>query len=377
MARLRVGLNLVPIEEGGGGIARYSVELASALATRDDVELHMFIGRNAPMALRDGLGGARTMRLPVQVGSPPFHLAAQLGVLPPLALARRLDVVHSPANGGPVRFPGVKWVVTMHDTIWLRAPEQWSTPAAVRAMHRFAIPTVKRADRVITDSEDAAHDLNQLLGIPADRIDAIHLGVRVDLSAPATPEPELRARLDLGDGPVVLCVAQKRPYKNQETLVRALADDRLAAAQLVLPGAPTDYEQRLRTLAHELGVEARVHLPAWLEDPDLEGLYRLARCVALPSRLEGFGLPVLEAMARGVPVACSDRTALPEVAGEAALLFDPDDGDAVTAAVGRLVADESLRSDLAARGRERVKRFTWEATAEATVESYRRTLERA
>jgi glycosyltransferase involved in cell wall biosynthesis len=82
-------------------------------------------------------------------------------------------------------------------------------------------------------------------------------------------------------------------------------------------------------------------------------------------------------MARGVPVACSDRSALPEVAGDAALLFDPDDGDAVTAAVARLVADESVRSDLAARGRERVKRFTWEATAEATVGSYRRTLERA
>ena len=367
--RLRIGLNLVPIEEGGGGIARYAVELAAALAQRDDVELHLFTGLNAPEPLKSAawLDAVRLTRLPVRVGSPPLHLVAQLAILPPLALARRLDLVHSPANGGPVNLPGVKWTVTLHDTIWLRAPEQWSTPQAVRAMHRFAIPTVKRADRVITDSEDAARDLNRLLGIPAERIDAIHLGVRLDPSASATPEAELRARLGLHADPVILCVAQKRPYKNQEALVRALADERLASARLVLPGAPTAYEQELRALARELNVKDRVHLPAWLDDADLEGLYRLARCVALPSRLEGFGLPVLEAMARGVPVACSDRTALPEVAGEAGLLFDPDDGESVTAALARLIADEPLRRELAARGRERAARFTWEATAEATV----------
>jgi glycosyltransferase involved in cell wall biosynthesis len=376
---LRIGLNLVPIEEGGGGIARYSVELAAALARRDDVELHLFTGLNAPRPLRsaDWLDAVRLTRLPVRVGSPPLHLVAQLGVLPPVALARRLDLVHSPANGGPVKVPGVKWMVTLHDTIWLRAPEQWSTPQHVRAMHRFAIPTVKRADRVITDSEDAARDLHDLLGIPTERIDPIHLGVRLDPSAAATPEPELRGRLGLHADPVILCVAQKRPYKNQEALVRALADERLPSARLVLPGAPTAYEEELRALAVELGVEERVHLPAWLQEADLEGLYRLARCVALPSRLEGFGLPVLEAMVRGVPVACSDRTALREVSGDAALQFDPDDGEAVTAAVARLVTDESLRRELAARGRERAARFTWEATAEATVASYRRTLGRA
>jgi glycosyltransferase involved in cell wall biosynthesis len=374
--RLRIGLNVVPIEEGGGGIARYAVELAAALARRDDVELHLFTGLNAPEPLRSAawLDAVRLTRLPVRVGRPPLHLAAQMGILPPLALARRLDLVHSPANGGPVKFPGLKWVVTLHDTIWLRAPEQWGTPQDVRMMRRFAIPTVRRADRVITDSEDAARDLTELLGVPAEHIDPIHLGVRLDPAAPATPEPELRARLGLGDEPVILCVAQKRAYKNQEVLVRALADPRLAAARLVLPGAPSAYEEQLRVLGLELGVAGRVHLPAWLDDADLEGLYRLARCVALPSRLEGFGLPVLEAMGRGVPVACSNRTALPEVAGDAALQFDPDDGEAVTGALVRLVADESLRRDLAARGRERAERFTWEATAEATVGSYRRTL---
>jgi glycosyltransferase involved in cell wall biosynthesis len=149
-------------------------------------------------------------------------------------------------------------------------------------------------------------------------------------------------------------------------------DERLAGVQLVLPGAPSPYEVRLRELAAELGIDDRVHLPGWLDDADLDGLYRLASCVALPSRLEGFGLPVLEAMARGVPVACSDRTALPEVAGDAALLFDPDDLEAVTDAVARLLRDVPLREELVARGLARARQFTWDATAAATLESYRR-----
>jgi glycosyltransferase involved in cell wall biosynthesis len=375
-SRLRLGLNLIPIEEGGGGVARYAVELAAALARRDDIELHMFTGLDAPEALRTApwLDAVRVTRLPVRSAGAPVHLVAQFGAVPALALARRLDLVHSPANAGPVRVPGVRWTITLHDTIWLRAPTQWSTPRAVRTMHRLAVPTVRRADRVITVSKDAARDLRDRLGIPAERIDAVHHGVRVDPAAPATPERRLRASLGVQDAPVIVCVAQKRRYKNQEILVRALADERLASAHLVLPGARAPYEDHLRELAARLGIEARVHLPGWLEDADLESLYRLACCVALPSRLEGFGMPVLEAMARGVPVACSNRTALPEVAGDAAILFDPDDEEAVTAALARLLRDEALRRELAARGLARAALFTWEATAEATVASYRRAL---
>jgi glycosyltransferase involved in cell wall biosynthesis len=372
--RLKVGLNLISVAEGGGGIARYAFELATALARRDDVELHLFVGLDASEMVRgaDWLDCVRVTRMPVRVTGPPLHLAAQFGALPALAVARRLDVVHSPANAGPVLLPGVRSVITMHDTIWLRAADQWGTAAAVRTMHRVAVPTTRRADRVLTDSHDAARDLREQLGIRAERLDVAHLGVRVDPDAPATPESELRERLDLGANPVVLCVAQKRPYKNQEVLVRALSDERLAHARLVLPGAAAPYEQYLRALAADLGVADRMQLPAWLDDEDLEGLFRLATCVALPSRLEGFGLPVLEAMARGVPVACSDRSALPEIAGDAALLFDPDDERAVADALAQLLLDEPLRRDFVVRGRERAAMFTWEATAEATVASYRR-----
>jgi glycosyltransferase involved in cell wall biosynthesis len=296
--------------------------------------------------------------------------------VPALAALRRLDLVHSPANAGPVRIPRTASVITFHDTIWLRAPEHWGTPEAVRAMKRVAVPTARRASRVIAVSETAADDLEEMLGIPRDRIDVAPHGVRLVPDAPATPEAELRARLRLGEAPVILCVAQKRPYKNQESLVRALAAKGLEDAALVLPGAPTEYETELRALAASLGVADRVAFPGWLAPPDLEGLYRLACLVALPSRLEGFGLPVLEAMARGVPVACSNRSALPEVAGDAALLFDPDDEGAVAAALGRLLSDPDLRDRLKRLGLTRAARFTWEATADATVASYRHALSR-
>jgi glycosyltransferase involved in cell wall biosynthesis len=115
-----------------------------------------------------------------------------------------------------------------------------------------------------------------------------------------------------------------------------------------------------------------VRFPAWVSGEELEALYAEATCFVLPSLIEGFGLPVLEAMARGVPVACSDRPALPEVAGDAALLFDPTDQTAVTDAVRRLLTDVQLRRHLASRGLDRARLFSWRRTAELTLASYRR-----
>ena len=292
--------------------------------------------------------------------------------LPALAGLRGLDVVHSPANVGPVIGPGTAKVVTLHDLIWFHRPEEWDPdPQAARAIRRQVAFSVRHADRVFATSQAAAQDITQSLGVaPArlaltpPRFDSRHSGRRHDGVRAA------RDGLNLGHTGVLLCVAQKRPYKNQDALVRALV---ALAPEIVLvaPGASTDYEGGLHRLADELGVSDRLRLPAWLSEADLGGLYALSEVFALPSRIEGFGLPVLEAMAHGLPVACADIPALREVSGDAALQFDPDDQAAIDACLTRLFADADLRHALIRRGARQVDRFSWTKTGAASLGGYR------
>jgi glycosyltransferase involved in cell wall biosynthesis len=190
-------------------------------------------------------------------------------------------------------------------------------------------------------------------------------------------EREVRVRFDLGERSVVLSLSAKRPHKNLLALLGALA--RLAPEDrpvLVLPGYRTAHENELREHARALDLDGDVRFPAWVSAEELEGLWELAQAFVFPSLYEGFGLPVLEAMAREVPVACSNASSLPEVAGDAALLFDPRDEHAIAAALKRLLDEPALAASLRARGLDRARRFTWERTARLTLDSYSRALDR-
>jgi glycosyltransferase involved in cell wall biosynthesis len=373
---LRIGMNLLFLGEQPGGIGRVALELVRALGARSDVELELFAPRDAHSALpavaREA--GARVTRLPVLAARSRLRPAVEYGLLPAVALARGVDILHSVGQAGPVRVPRLPCVVTVHDVIWRRAGSEWGTEAERRSLDRVVGPVARNADLVVAVSEDAAADVSSELGVPRERIVVVPSGARVDPEAPAMSEAELRARHNLGNGPILLCVAQKRPYKNHEAVIRALATLGDPTVTLVLPGAPTPYEERLRALAGELGVAAQVRFPAWVADDELESLYSAATALVLPSRIEGFGLPVLEAMLRGVPVVCSRTTALGEVAGDAAVLVDPDDQAEIDAAVARVLADAELRERLAAAGRARAAGFTWEATAARTVAVYHRAI---
>jgi glycosyltransferase involved in cell wall biosynthesis len=373
---LRVGLNLLFLGQRAGGAGRYARELPGALlAAEPDTEVHVFVSRDAPADLREEpwAQDVRWVTLPVRLGGPPLHVLAGLAALPVLARAARLDVLHSPANTGPVRTPGVASVVSLLDVIWLHHAAAWE--ASARVQRRMLVRVrhcVRHAGRVFAISHAAAEDIARTLDVPRDRIDVTPLGVRAPRATPV-PEAQLRARLDLGSARVVLCVAQKRPYKNLHRLIRALAQlDRDVV--LVLPGSPTAYEAELRGLAEELGVAERVRFPDWLAEEELDGLYALSSAFVLPSLREGFGLPVLEAMVRGVPVACSNVSALPEVAGGAALLFDPERQEDLTAAVRRLLDDPQLARALVDRGRERARECTWQRTGAASLSGYRRAI---
>jgi glycosyltransferase involved in cell wall biosynthesis len=371
--RLAVGLNLLYLVEGSAGAGRYGLELLGALKrVEPQTRVAAFVGRDASERLfsQPWSSEIEWVRLPVRVTNR-THLLAQMLALPALAAQRSLDVLHSPANIGPPAAPRVARVVTLLDLIWLHQREAWDATRAGRGMGALSRSSARRADRVIAISNAARDDFVANLGLDPSRIDVTPLGVNAPTTAEPEPEREAKLRRSLGlDGAqVILCVAQKRPYKNLGALVRAAAqlEER---PLIVLVGAPTPHEEELRRLAAELGVQEQVRFVGWLSEAELEAIYRLATCLVLPSLMEGFGLPVLEAMARDIPVACSDRTAMAEVAGDAALLFDPDDQQAVTESIRRLLRDRELASSLVQRGRERVRLFTWERTAAASFASY-------
>jgi glycosyltransferase involved in cell wall biosynthesis len=373
---LRIGLNLIWLGARAGGAGRYAAELPGALlAAEPDTQVHVFVSRDAPVALREAewAGRVHWVTLPMRLSGPPLHVIAQFAALPLLARARGLDVLHSPANTGPAITPGLASVVSLLDLIWLHRAQEWESSLQVqRRMELLVRHCLRHVDRVFAISQAAAEDFVATLGVPRERIDVTPLGVHVPRATP-TPEGDLRQRLALGGGRVLLCVAQKRPYKNLCALVKALPE-LPSDVILVLPGSPTEYEQELRERAQALGVMDRVRFPDWVSDEELEGLYALASAFVLPSLIEGFGIPVLEAMIRGVPVACANIAALPEVAGDAALLFDPGDQAEITAATRQLFEDRKLALGLVARGRERAREFTWRRTGATSLAGYRRAI---
>jgi glycosyltransferase involved in cell wall biosynthesis len=261
-------------------------------------------------------------------------------------------------------------VVTLHDVIFFRHRNFGA--ATTFAMRLVAARVARGATVVITISETSRRDIIDVLRIPGERIVVVYQGVGRPLAGETASEGDVRDRYVLGDGRVVLCVAAKRPHKNQELLVRALPllpED----VSLVLAGHPEPYDRTLRATAARLGIADRVRFPGYVPDRDLEGLWRLAAAAAFPTLAEGFGLPVLEAMARGVPVACSDIPVLREVGGDAAAYFDPrDEAGAAEAIAGLLSRDGGAAR--AAAGRERAAAFSWDAAARGTFEAYERAM---
>jgi glycosyltransferase involved in cell wall biosynthesis len=371
---LRVGLNLIFLGERAGGVGRYTRGLLAGFAALPDPpHLTAFVGSGLPEEVL-GEPWARDIewvRLPVAPDNP-LNLVGQFAGIPLLAARRRIDVVHSPANVGPLLSPGAATVVTLLDLIWLHYPEDWDVSPRVRwSTKTLSLRCARAATRVIAISEAARADFVETIGLHGDRVDVTPLAADAPAAEPLS-EARVRKRLGLGERPFLLAVAQKRRYKRLDTALRAIAELRDHGPGLVMVGPPTPHEAELRDLARRLELSDRVRFLGWVSEEELEGLYHACACFVLPSLIEGFGLPVLEAMRRGVPVACSNRTALPEVVGDAALTFDPDDQAQVTNAVGRLLTEPELRERLVRLGRERAGRFSWRRTAQATMEAYER-----
>jgi glycosyltransferase involved in cell wall biosynthesis len=371
---LHVGLNLLYLVPGQvGGTEIYARRLIDALAqSRPGDRFTIFCGRECAPTFAERPANVALRELPVRCAVKPARIAAELTLLPRAASRAGVDLLHSLGTTTPLHGGGVR-VVTVHDLIYEHFPGAF--PAAARyGLKAIVGPGARRAARVQADSHAAAGEISELLRVPPERIDVVHLGLGMRRAQQATPESELRGRWSLGAGPVVLSVAAALPHKNLDRLLRAFAALGREDARLVLVGHGGRVTEELEALARQLGVAARVRFTGWVSDADVEGAYALAAAFLYPSLHEGFGMPVLEAMARGVPVACADATSLPEVAGDAALLFDPTSVEAIAAAIARLLDEPGYAAQLAQAGPPRAAGFTWEACAQACWESYERAL---
>jgi glycosyltransferase involved in cell wall biosynthesis len=368
-----LGLNALFLEPRMGGIGTYVLRLLPAmLDARPELRISLFLndrGRDliAAQPWSDAVdmvhARARGMR-----GARAFTETFALGAM---ADRRAIDVIYSAAMTGPVRSRAAR-VIAVHDLIWLTNPDpgEWLT---VQLWRRLVPPAVRRAQRVVTLASATRDLLVERLGVEERRIDVVPHG-REDPAVEPTPEDRLRARLELGAGPVVLAVSAAKAHKNLSRLVEAMRRVvvRYPDAMLVIPGNPTGLRSAVARAASELGVEANVRFPGWVDEADLEGLYRTCACLAFPSLVEGFGMPVLEAMARGVPVACSRASSMPEVGGDAVLYFDPHRPEDIAAAVMNLLDDRELAARLGAAGVARSRLFSWRRTAELTLDSCER-----
>jgi glycosyltransferase involved in cell wall biosynthesis len=368
---MHIGLNLVFLTPGEqGGMETYARELIPELiAAGSEHRFTAFINRDA------AAGGpwrelTASVVVPVSARNRVQWVRGEQQLLPPLARRAGVDLLHSFASTAPA-WGAFARVVTIHDLIYRTLPE--SHPGLRSLGMRLLVPlAAHRSSRIIADSQATASDLRTYLHVAAERIDVIPLGIGTR-RVKAMAEAELRGRLEAGGRPIVLSVSAKAAHKNLLRLIGALAA--IPAAErplLVLPGYPTPHEADLRARARALGIEADVRFLGWVSAAELEALYAAARCVVLPTLAEGFGLPVLEAMARGVAVACSDIPVLRELAGDGALWFDPRSESQIGGAIRRLLDDTVLADRLATEGPRRAERFTWRRAAEQTLESYRR-----
>ena len=371
---MHVGLNLLHLVPGEtGGSELYARRLIPALLDgRPGFRLTLFVAREADPLLRrePWRGDVRVIRLPVTARSRVRRVAAEQALLPAAVRRARVDLLHNAFTTAPA-VASVPQVTTILDVVYKRFPETHAGVLA-RGMAILAPLAARRSRRVLTLSEAAKRDIVELLGVPAGRVDVTPLAPGIPDDLEPVREGELRRRLALGDAPVVLTVSAKRPHKNIGRLLDAFAG--VAGAVLVAPGYATAFEDELRRHSERLGISERVRFTGWIDDPTLDGLYRTAACFVFPSLAEGFGLPVVDALKRGTPVDCANTSSRPEVAGDAAFLFDPTDTDAIRSAIERLLSDAALRERLARVGPAQAARFTWDRTARATLESYDRAL---
>jgi glycosyltransferase involved in cell wall biosynthesis len=370
---VRIAIDATSMPPRPAGAAVYAIELVTALARLESPHTLQVFARSDVFARlrRPGfepwrLHGART-RLQ--------RMLWQQMTLPGLLGRHGADVLHSTHHDLPLRVPGrVRRVVTVHDVTFLLMPARYPP---VRRWYMRAITTLacRVADAIIVPSRTVRRDVLDRLGVPESRVAVVYEAAG-DRFRPASAGDVARTlrREGLAAHPYVLSVGSLEPGKNRARLIAAMhaLRSRGSALRLVIVGQRAWGYERDFALVRRLGLEDRVRFLDYVPPGDLPALYTGAAVFAFPSLYEGFGLPLLEAMACGAPVVTSNVSATAEVAGDAALLVDPRDTEAIAAAIQRIADDGALAADLRARGFRRAAEFSWDRAARDTIAVYER-----
>jgi glycosyltransferase involved in cell wall biosynthesis len=374
---VRIAIDYTAAVNQSAGIGRFVRSLVGALGTIDHENSYLLLhaapnGVTVPSFPAGPNFRQRNLRVPQRYLDIVWH---RLGLtLPVDLLTGTVDLFHSPDFVlPPVR---TRSLLTVHDLAFLLHPE--CADARLRAYLERAVPrSVARADFVVADSENTRRDVIRLLSAPPDKVAVVYGGV--DPSFRPVDDQDrlaaLRRHLQLGAAPFILTVGVIEPRKNLNRLFAAfqrLRDRRAVPHKLVVVGRRGWLWDGIRAQAESSPWRDEIIFPGFVPEGELATLYSAAEVLAFPSLYEGFGLPILEAMACGTPVVASNTSSLPEVVGEAGLLVDPLNTDDLAAALELALLDEPLRARLRQRGLARAARFSWPASARSLLGVYRR-----
>jgi glycosyltransferase involved in cell wall biosynthesis len=373
-----VGMTTFGGDGGRSGIGRYVSQLVRTLpeaGPEDRFEIMVHASERG--AFVEPEAGVDILEFPGTMSRPISDVAWHQIGLPLVAAWRRFDVLFLPA--GNRRLPA--WcpcptVGTVHDFSSLHVPGKYDS-SRMTYIRRVLPALMRRLDHVITPSESSRRDVIDTAGVPPEKVTVTPLGVDLDRFHPMDPletGPRLAAGLGISQ-PFILYVSRiEHPGKNHVRLIRAFSRLKVRTGLphlLVLAGPDWFRSEAVHREAASSPVCRDIRFAGHVSANELTDLYAAADAFVFPSLYEGFGLPVLEAMACGTPVACADTSSLPEVAGDAAVLFHPEDEDSMADAIESILGDPARRAALVAAGMARAREYTWERTALATMEVLR------
>lgn len=371
---MRIGIDYTPAALQGAGIGRYTRGLVDALLPLlgGDDRVVLFVPRGElPFARKEWPVQVQFCRLPLPERYQTILWHRLRLPLPVELWSGQLDLFHAPNFLLPPTRTG-KRLLTIHDLAFLVTP-QYAYPPLQRFLSRAVPRSLATADHILADSQASKEDTVRLFGIAPERVTVVGAGVEARFR-PLSAEQclEVRQKYQL-NWPFVLSLSTLEPRKNFDSLIRAFAAAKRKAGfphHLVIGGGKGWlYESIFNEVKHQQA-ESFVHFLGFVSDSDLPALYNLADLFAFPSHYEGFGIPVLEAMACATAVVCSDTSSLPEIAGDAALLVPTDNEPALIAALAHLLTDPDSRHRLALRGPQQAAHFTWDAAARRLLEVY-------